>query len=1057
MSQTEMGIYARCCRLCLSENKETLKCEESDRGVVLRERILAFLSIDIKQNDALSKLVCEDCSQRVNDWCEFKKNCQRNQTTLESWAKDGAEVSTVQVKEEVIEDDTPADDDDIEILTDNITVKTEPVDFEHYDASMTNGTSEHSEDVGEAARVEVAEHEKEAQETGAPVALAERRFSEHSHSEKIIFAAGLKLIKSDATPIEMENLSPLESSYIEKCKAMVDMYRSLKCACHMATHPNLKGLLSHLRSVKIWFPVFTCYNCMITFTDRSSSGKHIHKCPNKNLDTLVKLSNLKKRSNLKTRIYQNYRCINCRFIFAFHEDFCKHVDEEHCNEIAPYSCTCTQTFDSMEDYKDHIYVSCMVEYYCDICNIAVRTLKEFINHAQHQHDNSEGFSLLQEDNYKKRTFHKVEPRENKEILGKRRSSTYGRAPTADHDNEDQVPSPKYSRSSRNVPTKCPQCDKVYSCQANMLRHFRTHQDEVKQEKPDPDALENSYYRCPDCQIMYNAVDWEAHKEAHEKIKCTECDKVFLFKTELEQHRGVHLNLKVYRDSKTDSYKSTMLSPNPELPICDVCNILCENFEDLESHKLSHEDLDDEGVPLELSKYSCSTCNKHFASYGEYSDHNLKLHADRQISNSAYPRQCDECDKVVTSGSAFASHKAMHRRLRAETARISRPASPVDRPKSRKSGNQEGEDYHTCKRCFKVFSSRYNLKMHMKLHGINLTTGRTSKSPKKFHCDRCDITFANNDALNSHIDEEHDDMPELEEDFNHGPYIFTCDVCVQTFSNKTALIQHKSKHHSQEAGPSNSEISFVTYCKYCKIGFDKMEDLDAHMIQAHSVVPVPSKSPKVVNNANKGFNCKICNKSFSSQPAMYAHQGWHKRTSNEGPLNTQPKKQAVKPRRAEFECNVCGQELPNDIALRIHTIEKHGNAAALLNPRCEPCDQDFGTQTEYENHMKLHEIVENQKKQKVSFGCQLCPASFSKGETLQAHIKISHPTYPQEFKCPHCGRIFDKQASLTNHVKVHEKQKVVVGTSKPLYFCSICSMGFNVPKDLRTHTITAHPF
>nr|CAH7767969.1 unnamed protein product [Callosobruchus chinensis] len=47
------------------------------------------------------------------------------------------------------------------------------------------------------------------------------------------------------------------------------------------------GLLSHLRSLRIWFPVFTCYNCMITFTDRSTFTKHNVKCPSASLDTLT--------------------------------------------------------------------------------------------------------------------------------------------------------------------------------------------------------------------------------------------------------------------------------------------------------------------------------------------------------------------------------------------------------------------------------------------------------------------------------------------------------------------------------------------------------------------------------------------------------------------------------------------------------------------------------------------------------------------------------------------------------------------------------------------------
>lgn len=126
--------------------------------------------------------------------------------------------------------------------------------------------------------------------------------------EKIVFAAGLRLQQRNATPQEIildsNGLTRIELSYIEKCKAMVTMFDTLVCACHNAVHKNLKRLFSHLRSLKIWFPIFTCYNCMITFTDRSTNMKHRVLCQRKRLEHLLRLSELRKNDDIKRRLYQ---------------------------------------------------------------------------------------------------------------------------------------------------------------------------------------------------------------------------------------------------------------------------------------------------------------------------------------------------------------------------------------------------------------------------------------------------------------------------------------------------------------------------------------------------------------------------------------------------------------------------------------------------------------------------------------------------------------------------------------------------------------------------------
>ncbi|KAJ8964519.1 hypothetical protein NQ314_004814 [Rhamnusium bicolor] len=962
-----------------------------------------------------------------------------------------------------------------------------------------------------------------------------------TEQQKIQFAAGLKLLQRNSTPISCEPLSKIEMSYIEKCKAMALMHKSLECACHKVAHPNLKGLLSHLRALRIWFPVFTCYNCMITFTDRSTFTKHSVRCPKTSLETIIKLSNLKKRSEVKTRLYQNFKCTSCKFMYSFHDDYCKHVDEEHVANEPPVMCTCGRDFDNMEDFKDHVYVSCLVEYYCDICFITTKTLDQFQKHASEVHDNSEGFILLQDDNYKMRKpFHHKEASDEAVIVtGKRERRMSIKAPILENDDDEDLPRKVINPAILSANSReCPLCGKEYSSHNNMIRHYKTHLEVTARPV---ETSDDSFYSCPECGGMYNYSEWQVHlAEKHAPKTCGECGKIFQFQSELDQHRSVHLNLKVYRDSKTQSYKTTMISPGSEggdvMLMCEVCDVMFGTKEELKEHKLTHEGNipaveQPEEVVAELkdSKYSCIPCNKHYSSYGGIWDHNKKKHPEKKTPfTDEWPKQCKLCDKVCATGAAYFRHKQIHEkdRINEDNADVIPMKMPIMKAKREAGTEDDEQSYHTCKRCFKVFSSRYNLKNHMKSHGINMNP-TNKKITKKVWCNICHQSFASNEILAKHK-EEHgvDEMPQLTNQVEgldtKVPFIFTCDVCVMTFTTKMALKKHKEKHALEQKPPVQKTCQ--VYCKYCKIAFDSIILLTKHMHTEHEETAKPKINK--IKEKPRQFVCTICKKHFLTSSALSTHMGWHKRSPSTGDNNKpakvlkqnkvinklannlKPKQEPIDP--PQFQCATCLAEFPNDTALQVHILEKHRSVSAImLIPRCNTCNKDFSNQDEYETHKRLHDFLERQKQheqqmllqqqeaeeqlplmeQSVSvakditvkqqpkqkplalppasmqakfikgFPCKYCNAAFSRADTLSGHIRQFHKEYVlNEFKCTQCDRVFDKQNSLSIHLKVHEKQRsVVTAPTKPLFSCSICSMGFDLPKDLRAHTINAHPF
>ncbi|CAG9815371.1 unnamed protein product [Phaedon cochleariae] len=1146
MEEPRICSFQSCCRLCLSETLDSLLSifDESIEDRALPQKISQCLSVEINVDDKLSKMICVQCLTKVNSWHTYKDQCEQNQCKLQEWLANNYQNATpnglanvsLQIKEEPSDEN---ENEDPENRTEMILqVKREPVESnevpmeEEYNElppplspNPPNITAEAAEvspvneyccslcskvfvNRGNKKRHEVRVHgmhkaptqkDPAVPLTNGTASSTDEDTPNNADHQKIQFAAGLKLLQKNATPISCEALSKIELSYVEKCKAMANMHQTLTCACHNVPYQNLKGLLSHLRALRIWFPVFTCYSCMITFTDRSTFTKHILKCPSQPLDTITKLSNLRKRSEVKTRLYQNFKCTSCKFMYSFHDTFCKHVDEDHALLEVPVHCRCGRIFDNLEDYKDHVYVSCLVEYYCDICFITTKTLDEFQKHATEVHDQSEGFILLQDDNYKirKASLH-MGPKEEAGGQEKRekRSSI-----KIDKEEEEETPktAPNLAMVHPSTDTKkCPICGKEYSSYKNMMRHYKIHTSELelKEVNNEENGGDESFYSCPDCGGMYNTPEWQKHLNEKHKIKtCAECGKCFQFKSEFEQHRSTHLNLKLYRDSKTQAYRSTMISPGSE-----------------EDELQTHHQLEHEGENMEVDieeekpkMFNCGICLKDFGTFAGLWDHNKKTHPEKTTpSSNSYPKQCPECDKVCTTGAAFYRHKQIHEKDIPADASYNKIPGKV-----KKTNDIDEESYHTCKKCFKVFSSKYNLKCHMKCHGINLLSPSSKKSPKKPCCNVCQRIFNTAAEVSEHkaIHHKSEEMPILHKELEaaiNGPVVFTCDVCVMTFSTKIALKKHKETHLQE--GKKSSRIQSQLSCKYCKITFDSIVALTKHMHIEHEETAKP-KANKMKDVAGSGYSCELCKKTFQTVSALNTHIGWHKRDPASGSVKVMRNQKMMKKiadsvnvkqetiEIPKFQCATCLAELPNDTALQVHILEKHRSVSAImLIPRCNTCNKDFSTQDEYETHKRLHDFLERQKQheqnlllqrqeavspkmeppilplQKVtspvtkpgkSYPCKYCNAGFSRSDTLGAHVRQHHKEYVlTEFKCHQCDRVFDKQNSLSIHLKVHEKQRAVpmaVSPSKPLFSCSICNMGFNLPKDLRAHTITAHPF
>lgn len=142
---------------------------------------------------------------------------------------------------------------------------------------------------------------------------------------------------------------------------------------------------------------------------------------------------------------------------------------------------------------------------------------------------------------------------------------------------------------------------------------------------------------------------------------------------------------------------------------------------------------------------------------------------------------------------------------------------------KKRGRHVEKEQHTCPDCGKVFSRRYNLKVHRYVHS----------EQKMFECEKCRQQFKHVSLLRNHMRIKHS-----------GNKPFTCNTCGQGFIHNNYLQRHMLLH-----------ISEVCVC--CDEKFESRRQFNAHVRSVH----VRSDSSK---------HCQKCDLTFVSLLELCQH-------------------------------------------------------------------------------------------------------------------------------------------------------------------------------------------
>ncbi|XP_017918344.1 PREDICTED: zinc finger protein 2 homolog [Capra hircus] len=290
--------------------------------------------------------------------------------------------------------------------------------------------------------------------------------------------------------------------------------------------------------------------------------------------------------------------------------------------------------------------------------------------------------------------------------------------------------------------------------------------------------------------------------------------------------------------------------------------------------------------------------------------------------------------------------------------------------------------------------------------------------------------------------------------------------------KTAQDSHPMKHQGPQSSDKDSENSTWRNIFYQTSGFPLNESTHTgektYNCEYGHVSNQPSNltQQQSIQNLQKSYKCKQCEKAFTNSSSLSRHRkihsGWKPfkctecgNTFNQNSELSQD--QQVHTGKKPYECKECGKAFMSHSNLsqhqRIHTGEKPY--------KCTKCGKAFNQKSHLTEHQRIHTGEKPYKckdcgkefnrcsgltcHQRIHTGekpykCKKCRKAFSHHSSLIQHQRIH--TGEKHYKCTKCGKAFTQKSHLTQHQRIHTGEKP--------YKCKDCGKEFNQCSSLTYH-------
>ncbi|KAF5280816.1 hypothetical protein FQA39_LY17963 [Lamprigera yunnana] len=495
-------------------------------------------------------------------------------------------------------------------------------------------------------------------------------------------------------------------------------------------------------------------------------------------------------------------------------------------------------------------------------------------------------------------------------------------------------------------------------------------------KSSNDAPSNKRHRHIDRTVHIGKVKVEAPDlDSIEKRNCNICSDNFQKQFSLRCHHRVvekkHHKLKgnpqmpIKEEIIEEELNLTFSTDDEEDELEVVFNegseIIAEEMHNLLVEKLSNSSsLVEEG--------HCVLCNngkimsavqlrKHYKKHEQILLHFKEPKVENDNTCSFYCHICKD-DKVMSKQELRAHYMSEHdtkipnNRKFFRRARSKRPRSP--RP-----------EVFRCEICSKEFATKPLLEEHFDNHDDQYSCDICDTSFKKlidytFHmqehsedklykCPLCEFKTDKGYLVKSHLYSVHDQFKK-----------YKCELCGKGFAIFTHFQEHKYFHTGEKPFQCNECGQKFMYTRY----------LNSHKVQMHK-------------KAQKGIECRLCNKVYSHRNSLNTHM-----KSHTGSVSI---------------CDVCGKTLSSNEKLRLHYRIHTGEKPY----KCDYCNKCFKTSSYRAEHERIHTGEK-------PYECPFCGKGFSQRTSMVIHSR-GH-TGEKPYFCHLCNKAFAAKSMVTIHLK-----------------------------------------
>ena len=652
-------------------------------------------------------------------------------------------------------------------------------------------------------------------------------------------------------------------------------------------------------------------------------------------------------------------------------------------------------------------------YCCPECDDKFKESQSFLDHAMHNHENSnlemETMPMEIQDELKYEVTSMGTPHENSNLAMETTPIVVSSAiplrfpgliPVTVKQEDDFV-----SNESRIDPLscemdgvkqeqkqeeifKCEVCWKTFKTKVGLQKHIRlTHENVVET------------FQCDQCDAKYNdkGVLLKHIKKAHvfSTTKCDKCDFVGNNINEIKAHRHTHRFTKLPDDRYQCKECEEILKPDAKLHLhihfqCDICSFTCVGIQaDMDWHK----------IRVHNSTFDCDQCEAKFAKRKELTSHVKEAHPTIPAS-----LKCDKCDYVSKNQVEKRIHMHTHRftKLTDDTYQCN-VCDKIVKPGKKKTSRLSAHNHYNCDLCSFTTTRPCMLTEHKKVKhdGVPITY--------RYMCDKCDFMTWKSGTLKKHQESVHEEKTEMcylcGKDFKNlrrhiktthedQGMTVTCHICHKTMK-PYVLQQHMEKYHEHYI------------CTICNKILTAKRNLCDHYFKEHEVVSVPGEK----------FACHVCKKAYKTMEEIQRHLKEEHKILDEHP------------------CTDCEMKFSTKALLAIHLMDTHDfkeeDAAIFL-----------GTVS------KVVKSFSESESDSFKFQCDVCQAKLKTINSLVRHKRQIHEKHNHNVKCDQC----DFVTTEPNRLKRHFLQNHVKATKYP---CDQCSYVTNILSSLKHHMKFTH--